>query len=104
MNVRIYMNDRDFERLTETSDTWAQHAESLWSKGSDCFETEAGEALSFEWTNAYWVGPSWTAVILAKSFLATMGHDYQIVWDLAPYENGQSYGWVILTNYQATRT
>jgi hypothetical protein len=104
MNVLIYMNDRDFERLTETSTLWADHAESHWSKKRDRFETEAGEALSFEWTTAYWVGCSGTAVILAKSYLATMGHDYQIVWDLASHENGESSGWVVLTNYEASRT
>ena len=104
MNVLIYMNDRDFERLTETSTLWADHADRWWSKNSDRFETEAGEALSFEWTNAYWVGSSGTAVILAKSYLATMGHDFQIVWDLDVYENGESSGWVVLTNYEASRT
>jgi hypothetical protein len=28
-----------------------------------------------------------------------MGHDYQIVWDLASYYD--SSGWVVLTDYQA---
>ena len=104
MNVLIYMNDRDFERLTETSTLWADHAESHWAKNRDRFETEAGEALSFEWTNAYWVGCSGTAVILAKSYLATMGHDYQIVWDVSQHENGELSGWVVLSNYEASRT
>jgi hypothetical protein len=104
MNVRIYMNARDFERLTETSTSWADSAERWWSKNRDRFETEEGEALSFKWKNAYWVGCSGTAVILAKSFLATMGHDYQILWDLDSYENGESSGWVVLTDYQASAT
>lgn len=104
MNVLIYMNDRDFDRLTETSTLWADHAESHWSKKLDRFETEAGEDLSFKWKTAYWVGCSGTAVILAKSYLATMGHDYQIVWDLDSYENGESCGWVVLSNYEASRT
>ena len=104
MNVLIYMNERDFERLTETSTSWADSAERWWSKNRDRFETEAGEALTFEWTNAYWVGSTGTAVILAKSFLATMGHDYQIVWDLDSYEHGESSGWVVLTDYQASAT
>ena len=98
MNVLIYMNERDFERLTETSMLWADYAD--WPKKRDRFETEAGEDLSFEWKNAYWVGCSGTAVILAKSYLATMGHDYQILWDLASHDNGESFGWVVLTNYQ----
>ena len=104
MNVLIYMNDRDFERLTETSTLWADHADRWWSKNRDRFETEAGEDLSFKWRNAYWVGCSGTAVILAKSYLATMGHDFQVVWDLDSYENGESSGWVVLTNYEASRT
>ena len=103
MNVLIYMNDRDFERLTETSTYWADYSRH-WDKNRDRFETEAGEAISFEWKTAYWVGTSGTAVILAKSYLATMGHDYQIVWDLASHENGESSGWVVLTNYEASRT
>ena len=103
MNVLIYMNDRDFERLTETSTLWADYSRH-WSKNRDRFETEAGEALSFEWTNAYWVGCSGTAVILAKSYLATMGHDYQIVWDVSQHENGELSGWVVLSNYEASRT
>jgi hypothetical protein len=94
------MNERDFERLTETSTSWADCAERHWSKNRDRFETEAGEDLSFKWKTAYWVGCSGTAVILAKSYLATMGHDYQIVWDLASYYD--SSGWVVLTDYQAS--
>jgi len=101
MNVLIYMNERDFERLTETSTLWADYAKH-WSKNRDRFETEEGEALSFKWKTAYWVGCSGTAVILAKSYLATMGHDYQIVWDLDSYDNGESSGWVVLTDYQAS--
>ena len=101
MNVRIYMNERDFERLTESSTFWADYAESHWTKNQSRFETEEGEDLSFKWKNAYWVGCSGTAVILAKSYLATMGHDYQILWDLDSYENGESSGWVVLTDYQA---
>ena len=104
MNVLIYMNDRDFERLTETSTLWADHAESHWAKNRDRFETEAGEVLSFEWKRAYWVGVSGTAVILAKSYLATMGHDYQIVWDLASQRLGECSGWVVLTNYEFDMT
>ena len=103
MNVLIYMNDRDFERITETSTLWADHAERHWAKQRDRFETEAGEDLSFEWKRAYWVGCSGTAVILAKSYLATMGHDYQIVWDLDSPDNGLS-GWVVLTNYEFDMT
>ena len=98
MNVLIYMNERDFERLTETSMPWADYAD--WAKKRDRFETEAGEDLSFKWKTAYWVGCSGTAVILATSYLATMGHDYQIVWDLASYYD--SSGWVVLTDYQAS--
>ena len=100
MNVLIYMNDRDFERLTETSMDWSDYAEKHWVKKRDRFETEANETLSFEWTTAYWVGCSGTAVILAKSFLATMGHAYQIVWDLGLHENLETFGWVVLTNYK----
>jgi hypothetical protein len=32
MNVLIYMNDRDFERITETSTLWADYADRWWSK------------------------------------------------------------------------
>ena len=103
MNVLIYMNSRDFERITETSTLWADYA-GHWSKNRDRFETEEGEDLSFKWRNAYWVGVSGTAVILAKSYLATMGHDYQIVWDLASQRLGECSGWVVLTNYEFDMT
>ena len=100
MNVLIYMNETDFEQLTETATLWADYAERHWAKKHDRFETQAGETLSFEWTTAYWVGCSWTAVILAKSYLANMGHDYQIVWDLGLHDNFETFGWVVLTNYR----
>jgi hypothetical protein len=100
MNVLIYMNETDFEQLTETATLWADYAERHWSKKHDRFETQDGEALSFEWTTAYWVGCSWTAVILAKSYLTTIGQDYQIVWDLGLHENFETIGWVVLTNYK----
>jgi len=100
MKVIIVMNDRDFERLTETSTLWADHAERHWVKKRNRFETEAGENLSFDWKTAYWVGCSGTAVILAKSYLANMGHDCQVVWDLGSHDNGESMGWVVLTNYK----
>jgi hypothetical protein len=100
MKIRIDMNELDFERITEMSTDWSGYSAKHWVKKRNRFETEAGENLSFEWNTAYWVGCSGTAVILAKSYLASQGYECQIVWDLGLHENGEAFGWIVLTNYK----
>jgi len=54
------------------------------------------------WKYAYWVGDSYAAVILAKSFLATRGHDCDALYDYIqdPDSEASPKSWVILTDYE----
>lgn len=100
MNISIDMTERDFERITDNSTYWAKYGEESWVEQQDRFETEPDEALSFDWEMIYWVGNNGTAVILAKAYLAAIGHGCQIVWDIADQGNNECRGYAVLTNFK----
>lgn len=105
--VQIVMDDEDFSHLCSNSTAWASGADDKTNKGRTFpgwrrqiadgrFELSgsANGQPALHWKIAYWVGSDYTAVILAKSFLAAKGFECQVAWDLA--EPGE---WVILTDY-----
>jgi hypothetical protein len=106
--VQILMDADDFERLCNNGTAWAGYAEDHeyggkthpgWrtqiSEGRFEVSGKAGFWPSLRWKQAYWVGPDYTAVILARSFLTAWSFECSVVWDLA--EPGE---WVILTDYE----
>jgi hypothetical protein len=58
----------------------------------------ADTSVSADWQYAYWVGSKWSAVILARHYLNSLGHPHEVVLDTVE-DPGMS--WVILTNYPA---
>ena len=99
-NVVIQVTARDFGRLCENSGEWAG-----WTPPAGRFEAldTADAPATREWQCVYWVGGSWTGVILARAFLDARGHDYEVLFDLAELPGGQAFGYVILTDYQEGR-
>ena len=52
------------------------------------------------WRYVYWVGDHYVNVLLARSYLEAVGEDCQVASDEAEWDNGQSLGWVIFTDYR----
>jgi hypothetical protein len=100
--IHIEMNATDFELLRVNTMAWGPHWADHIADGQFRNATWAvGDSLAPEirtdWGVAYWF-PDWTTVILARSFLAHLGEDYQILADEAEMCVDLS-PWVILTNY-----
>ena len=92
--IPVVINEDDFSYLTENSTKWAGHD---WDAQVQAgrFEVQGTPGIppGLHWKMAYWVGSSYTTVILARSFLASRGYDSQAVVD------GVDCDWVILTDY-----
>lgn len=100
--VTLMISGADFDRLTDTSMQWGTH----WQRhiDNDRFEPTAqpDEAVSTNWGYVYWVGDHWQAVMLARAYLDSAGHRYQILWDTAQHPNGDYCGYAILTDYASS--
>ena len=96
-SVVIQVTAADFGRLCENSSSWG-----LGCGSPGRFENldDAGPPSSRQWERIYWLGGSFTAVILARAFLDARGFGYEIAFDTASDEDGPMYGYVILTDYQ----
>ena len=104
----LHMNDKMFEILTESSTDWGPQ----WAEQADRFEPHLRrvgrhydedktwqDMPDFTWGMAYWVGDNSASAVLATSYLASHGWDYELVWDMAEHPNGKFHGWLILTDY-----
>lgn len=95
--VQINMDDEDFANLCNMAGEWAARADT-WTNHLDVERFEfPGDRPSMKWKRAYWLGEEYTAVILAKSFLADRGYSSDVVWDMS---SNSDKGWVILTDYE----
>ena len=96
MSVVISMDGEDFELLCENSGECAP----LAAQPGRFEGMRASEPPSFsDWPRIYWLGRSYMAVILARAFLAAYGYRYEVLWDNAGPEDGLSFGWCILSDY-----
>src|SRR5215472_11323832 len=105
--VTVRVSARDFEHLTEQ----AQDAAGLMCSevGSEYVRNWPGRFIDYstgrgkdavfeqEWKYAYWVGNEYVNVLLARSFLESIGERYQVVGDEATEDDGRPFGWVIFT-------
>lgn len=116
----VEMTGEDFERLTNNSTAWSnswtnpgkradgrdvswrhQVEEGRFEHAQKPYDTEPKD----DWHVIYWVGSSWSDVMLCRSFLAAEGYEYEILLDLAtmvegtPEKPGQLPEYVILTDY-----
>ena len=84
----------DFKHLYDTSMAWACNG---WESREDRFE-ESGLAnpINFKFKRAYWFS-DYTALVLAKSFLARFDHPYQALTD----EGFTDTPYLIITDYEA---
>ncbi len=91
------VGDEDFERLYENS--------GYWRDARDAGERFEGERKhpGRPWKKIYWMGGNYANVVLARSFLAAEGSDWEVLYDEAEYPSGENLGWVILTDYERTR-
>ncbi|MFI0265579.1 hypothetical protein [Streptomyces luteogriseus] len=98
--VEIEMDDADFQHLVEEGLLWR---DGNWEAQADRFVPVGGhdtENPSWDWAAAYWVGTSWTTVVLARSWLKSKGENCEVVIDSATHPNGSFLGFIILTNYE----
>ena len=94
--IQIAMDDTDFGYLLHNSAKWADSA-GEWEPQlrNGRFTASEPGVLTGHWKMAYWIGSDYTAVILARAFLAAWGYECQILTDEA-----SGGGWVILTDYE----
>jgi hypothetical protein len=101
--VQILMTDADFDHLSHTAQEWARYSDDNIGGGwkghirAGRFILHAappGEWPALNWKWSYW-GDNYANLILARSYLAARGHDYQVVWD-----EGGDGAWGILTDYE----
>jgi len=98
MKITVDMEPEDFDCLVEQSMQWGPSLSEQCDNGR--FETVGGERdISKTWKMAYWMGDSYANVLLAKSYLKSIGHTYDVVWDMAVDQGGQCLGYILLTNY-----
>ncbi|SFQ82016.1 hypothetical protein [Amycolatopsis rubida] len=95
--VTITVDATDFEQLWTTCMAWASAG---WDTGEQegQFEPVQSDAVEYGWKHAYWMGGNWASVVLARSFLAAVGHDFQVVADTA--DDPGYRGFVILSDCQ----
>lgn len=91
----ITMDDDDFIHLCTNSAQWADVTD--WAdqakRGRFDLSGRPGHSPSLHWKMAYWLGTEYTAVVLARVFLAGRGFEWETVVDTAGDE------WVLLTDY-----
>jgi len=90
------LTEDDFIHLCTNSTQWAEDAAD-WAphlrNGRIEGDGRAGNQPSQHWRMAYWLGSEYTAVVLARAFLASRGFECQTAMDTADDE------WMILTDY-----
>jgi len=109
MDLQVHMYDTDFKSLCENATSWADSWVNSWAaqviqdgrfeKHSSSLTaasvTEPSSKLKF----AYWISRTdFLPVMFAREFVAALGYDWEIHWDLAE-DNAGMLGWVILTDY-----
>jgi hypothetical protein len=82
--ITIELSEHDFERLSDGAYPWA---EGSWAAQPDLFENYTDRWAETEnrpprwdWAWAYDVGREWTAVIMARAYLQSIGEEFEIVW------------------------
>jgi hypothetical protein len=99
----IKLNAHDFDLLSFQRMHWATKG---WNTGDDAVRFESllndPNQIGYHWEYAHWVGDDWTRVILARSFLDSINHAYEIVLDTT-LERRLSGSYVILTHYAGRR-
>ena len=108
ITLKLVLDERDFERLTQGSMQWADGPDWKEKIRDGRFELHGGmsEGPPIQWPSAhwkyvYWLGDSYPAVILVRAFLAAWGEEFQVAWDTAEHPNGEPLGWMILTGYES---
>ena len=94
--VIVQMTAQDADALASTSMTFGPE----WAAHDGRFETvteptDGDPNLYRDWS-AYWVGDA-ASMILFRSYVATYGHDYAVLYDTAD----DFAGFVVLTDWEA---
>lgn len=97
--ITVNMDEDDFQHLAITSMRWCYPGgRNDWIEQEGRFELHRDDTeINWQYGYAFWLGTEWTTVLLARAYLDTLGHPYQILWDLA--EN-PDMSWVLLTDYE----
>lgn len=92
-DVTLRMSDRDFEMLPVTTMEWAGVD---WPAQDGRFKPfRPGEPIVWRYRFAYWF-EAWGNVILARCFLESLLHEYQILIE----EDGEESPFLIVTDYK----
>ena len=97
MSVVISVDAEDFKRLVKLG-----AVKPVMTISPGRFEGSAdGEAnTDWDWSAIYWLGRDYTAVILARAFLAAYGYRYEVLWDTSRPMDRPQRGWCIITDYE----
>lgn len=97
VTVNIELNEKDFDLLTDSSMRWSGGS---WPEQDGRWEIiEGDDHIDWNLPMAYWVGENAANLILAREFLKDQGAKYQILWDMAQWENGRVLGFQINSDY-----
>ncbi|SFQ30689.1 hypothetical protein SAMN05421854_110196 [Amycolatopsis rubida] len=93
-SITITMDESDFVQLWTVHTAWSGAG---WRDHAGPFEAVGAGTVEYHWEQAYWTGDNWPAVMLLRSFLASIGHDCQVVVDTT--DDPAYHGYVVLTDY-----
>lgn len=100
--MNVHMNEQMFQVVTDSSMRWGEN----WRAHDGRFENysakSSSEPPSYSWKMAYWFGTSGADMILGRSWIIEQGYEFELLWDLAEWDNGESLGWLIVTDYMTS--
>lgn len=107
VTISVQMIPEDAERLWEMALGWSDMTRPRQLEVAEYFEALAPLAADADpratWRRAYWVGESYSELLLLRSYISALGHDYEVFWDPTPCsdmgERGTFRGYVILTDW-----
>jgi len=91
--VVLEIDDQDFWRLYETRMFWCGGPDNWPAQSNRFTPTNLAESIDWNYRNAYWMG-EYANVILARAYLVSVGHEYQVLWD------DETNSYVILTDFR----
>lgn len=97
--LQLVMTSSDFRRLVKYDGPWSPQIMARIAAPNLLENLDApGSTATAQphWTRAYWLGPDYAAVMLARAYLESARHGCELLWD-----NGAdpAPGYLLLTDY-----
>lgn len=98
MNITI--TPEDFDLLRSNDMSWADILKYSADLSHRFKVIAKRKTLDNPLTRIYWFGRDYATVILARTFLESHGHEYEVLWDKAGQWEKPPFGYAILTSYE----